>query len=334
MRGLLAGLILGVGLAVGWAEEPVSRIGFGSCYKPEKSTPLWTAVANFDPQVWLWLGDNVYADMIDGKYYKKDLPKDAFARGYERLGASEGMATLKKLPRGQMMATWDDHDYGLNDSGKEWERKKDAKKAFVEFWGGEEKADGIYSSRDFGPDGKRVRVILLDTRYNRDDPGPNGDILGARQWQWLEKELEKPGAELVVIGSSIQVLASQHRFEKWANFPKSRERLFRTIQKSGAAGVLFVSGDRHHAEISKMPESPAEYPFYDVTSSGLTERSTIRNEPNDLRLGEVWAEGNFGVIEIDWSGEDPGVRLQIRDAEGKVVSEAPLSLSQLAPPKG
>jgi alkaline phosphatase D len=331
MRGLLAGLILGIGLAAGRAEEPVSRIGFGSCYKPEKSTPLWGAVADFDPQVWLWLGDNVYADMVDGKYYKKDLPKDAFALGYDRLGKSEGIATLKKLPPGQMMATWDDHDYGLNDSGKEWERKREAKRAFVNFWGGEERADGVYSSRDFGPEGKRLRVILLDTRYNREEPGPNGDILGSRQWVWLEEELAKPGADLVVIGSSIQVLASQHRFEKWANFPKAQERLFRTIQKSGAR-VLLVSGDRHHAEISKRAESPAGFPLYDVTSSGLTERSTIRNEPNDLRLGEVWAGGNFGVVEIDWAAEDPAIRLQIRDEGGKAVVETGLSLGQLAPP--
>ena len=78
MRRLWAGLILGIGLVSGWAEEPITRIGFGSCYKPEKSTRLWTKVAEFDPQVWLWLGDNVYADVIGGKYIQKDLPKDAF----------------------------------------------------------------------------------------------------------------------------------------------------------------------------------------------------------------------------------------------------------------
>ncbi|NBR63017.1 MAG: hypothetical protein EBT77_01655 [Verrucomicrobia bacterium] len=73
MRNIWTGLILGISLVSGWAEEPVSRIGFGSCYKPEKSTPLWGKVADFDPQVWLWLGDNVYVDFLDGKYVKADL---------------------------------------------------------------------------------------------------------------------------------------------------------------------------------------------------------------------------------------------------------------------
>lgn len=334
MRGCWAGLIFAVVLASGWAEEPVSRIGFGSCYKPEKQTALWKAVADFNPQVWLWLGDNVYADVIDGKYVKKDLPKDAFDRAYQLLGQSEGIAALKTLPLGHMMATWDDHDFGKNDIGKDWERKEDAKKAFMKFWGGEEKRDGIYSSRDFGPEGKRVRVILLDTRFNRDDPGPEGDILGQKQWDWLEGELKKAGAKLVVIGSSIQVLASQHRFEKWTNFPTARERLFRALRESGAQGVIFVSGDRHHAEISKMTASPTGYPLLDVTSSGLTEKSSVRNEPNDLRVGEVYVGGNFGVIEVDWSKEDPMVTLQIRDEAGKAVREVSLPLSQLAPPTG
>jgi len=233
-----------------------------------------------------------------------------------------------------MMATWDDHDYGRNDAGKDWERKKDAKKDFVRFWGGEEKEDGVYSARDFGPEGRRIRVVLLDTRFNRDDPGAEGDILGEKQWDWLAQQLANPGAELIVIGSSIQVLANQHRFEKWGNFPKAQARLFQVIRESGARGVIFVSGDRHHAEISKMGSSPAGYPIYDVTSSGLTQKSSIRNEPNDLRLGEVYVDCNFGVIEVDWSKEDPAVTLQIRDEAGKPVREASFPLSQLAPPKG
>ena len=333
MKSWFAGLLLAIGLASGWADEPVSRIAFGSCYKPEKSTPLWGKVSEFDPQVWLWLGDNVYADVIDGKYIKKDLPKDAFARAYADLKKSEGVTTLQTLPKDRVMATWDDHDYGRNDGGKDWERKRDAKKAFQEFWGGEERGDGVYSSRDFGPEGKRVRVILLDTRFNRDEPGPAADILGSRQWQWLEEELGKTGADLIVLGSSIQVLPSQHRFEKWGNFPKAKERLFRLIRDSGAR-VILVSGDRHHAEISKLPDSPAGYPLYEVTSSGLTEKSTIRDEANDLRMGEVFAGRNFGVLEIDWAQADPAVRLQIRNEEGSPVLDVPLSLSQLAPPKG
>ena len=332
MRRFWAGFVLAWAIGAAGAEEPVSRIGFGSCYKPEKSTALWQAVETFQPQVWLWLGDNVYADVIDGKFYKKDLPKEAFRLAYDRLGKSEGMATLKSLPPGHMMATWDDHDFGRNDAGRDWERKQEAKRAFWKFWGGEEKADGVYSSRDFGPEGQRIRVILLDTRYNREDPGSDSDPLGSRQWKWLEEAIKKPGANLVILGSSIQVLAAEHRFEKWSNFPKSQARLLQTVSQAGVP-VILVSGDRHHAEISRMLAQEKRGVIYDLTSSGLTEKSTIRNEPNPLRVGEVYAGRNFGVVEVDWTMSDPAVRMQIRDEQGNVVLEEVTSLSQLAPPK-
>lgn len=326
-------------LALGWvaagavAGEPVSRIGFGSCYKPEKSTPLWRGVSAFDPQVWLWLGDNVYNDVLDGEYFLKNLPADAFTRGYARLAQSEGMAALKNLPTGHVMATWDDHDYGRNDAGQEWDRKEEAKKSFVMFWGGEERPDGVYSSRDFGPEGKRLRVILLDTRFSREKPGPRTDPLGARQWQWLEAELKKPGADLVVLGSSIQVLAGEHSFESWTKFPQARARLLRLLGEVSPP-VLVVSGDRHHGEISRFKTEKDSRVLYDVTSSGLTEKSTLRGEPNSLRVGEVHRGGNFGALTLDWSVADPTVLIQIRDAEGKIVGEVRTTLRQLAPPSG
>lgn len=334
MRRWFAGLVLGISLGSGWAEEPVSRIAFGSCYKPEKSTPLWGKVAEFDPQVWLWLGDNVYVDFIDGKYIKTNLSPRAFEQGYARLGKSEAVDVLGKLPRDHVMATWDDHDYGLNDAGKGWGRKREAKKAFAKFWGGDVAEDGVYSSRDFGPEGKRVRVILLDTRFNRDDPGPAADMLGAKQWKWLEEQLHRPGAGLVVIGSSIQVLAQEHRFEKWGNFPKAKDRLFQTIRDSGARGVIFISGDRHNGEISCQKDTVVGYPLYDVTSSGLTEVSSLRVDPNPLRVGDLLNAQNFGVIQVDWSLPDPEVSLELHDSEGKVREKTSVPLSQLAPPKG
>lgn len=334
MRLFLAGLVFAISLGSGWSEEPVSRIGFGSCYKPDKKTPLWKAVSEFKPEVWLWLGDNVYADVINGKYVKQDLPKDAFERAYRLLKQSEGIATLRNIPSDHMMATWDDHDFGRNDIGKSWGRKEDAKKAFVKFWGGEEKSDGVYSSRNFGPEGKRVRVILLDTRFNRDDPGPEGDVLGEKQWKWLEGELKQPGADLVVIGSSIQVLAQEHRFEKWGNFPKAKDRLYQAIRESGARGVIFISGDRHNGEISCQKDTAVGYPLYDVTSSGLTEVSSLREDPNALRVGSLLNAQNFGAIQINWSQPDPEVSLELHDAEGKVREKITVPLSQLAPPKG
>ncbi len=337
--GLILGLWISAGLGFGESQAPIERIGFGSCYKPEKKTELWNAVKQFDPQLWLWLGDNFYNDWVNGKYLALNQDPQAFTKGYEKLKNSQGMQALQGLMPDRVMATWDDHDFGKNDAGKEYLRKEESRKAFSKFFGLPEREDGIYSARTFGPEGKRVRVILLDTRFNRDPlprkgEGPSdGDILGEKQWDWLETELSQAKVELLIIGSSIQFLSREHRFEKWANFPKATERMWKLLKSHETSGVIFLSGDRHHAEISCLQQSPLGYPVYDLTTSGLTEGGGIGKEENPLRVADLWNANNFGTIQIDWSQANPEVALEIRDEGGKVVRHVSFPLSQLAPPK-
>lgn len=339
LRFVLVWFLIGSWLWAAPPEEPLERIGFGSCYKPEKQTPLWEEVRKFDPQLWVWLGDNFYNDWVDGKYIGFNSDPKAFTKGYEKLRNSEGMAALKSLLPDRMLATWDDHDFGKNDAGKDYPRKEEARKAFVAFWGTVDHPDGIYSSKDVGPPGKCVRIILLDLRYNR-DPLPkkkevnrDGDMLGESQWAWLKKELSRPGADLVLIGSSIQFVAEKHPFERWANFPNSKARFLQLIADCGTRGVVFLSGDRHNGEISCLKDSAAGYPIYDVTSSGLTEVSSIQQELNPDRVGNLVNGQNFGVVLMDWKGTDPKVTLEIRLADGTVAASASFNLSHLAPHK-
>jgi PhoD-like phosphatase. len=181
---LFFGFWVVVGTSGADSQAPLERIAFGSCYKPEKKGGVWAGVRKFDPQLWIWLGDNFYHDWANGKYVRTNDDPDSFAKGYRALGRSEGVQALQSLAADRVMATWDDHDFGKNDAGKEYDRKEESRKAFAKFFGVPDRPDGIYSSRDFGPEGKRVRVILLDTRYNRDslprkgEALSDGDILG------------------------------------------------------------------------------------------------------------------------------------------------------------
>jgi alkaline phosphatase D len=172
-----------------------------------------------------------------------------------------------------------------------------------------------------------VLLVLLDGRYHREAPGEQADILGAAQWTWLERTLAASPAQLVVIVSGVQVLASEHRFEKWAQYPRARSRLLELIDRTHCAGVVFVSGDRHIAEISRLDPSPAGYPLFDLTTSGMTHSyEAFTSEPNRLRLGEVYAGKNFGLIVIDW--ETASAELQVRDERGAVRCLAQRSLAQ------
>lgn len=198
-------------------------------------------------------------------------------------------------------------------------------------------------------------MILLDTRYFRSPlehrkvrrdptlghPGhyrPSHDVertlLGEAQWAWLAEVLRRP-ADVRVIASSIQVVAEDHGFETWANLPFERRRLLETIRTAGAEGVLFVSGDRHLAELSVLdheraaPDSAADvgYPLVDLTSSSLNRPSTWRNEVNRHRRGSPYFEVNFGTIEVDW--ETARLTLAIRGAGGQVLLRHELLLDDL-----
>ena len=48
---------------------------------------------------------------------------------------------------------------------------------------------------------------------------------------WLEKELLKNDAEVNLLAGGIQLISSEH-YEKWANFPKARQRLFNLLKEN------------------------------------------------------------------------------------------------------
>jgi alkaline phosphatase D len=174
----------------------------------------------------------------------------------------------------------------------------------------------VYASYTFGPPDALAKIILLDTRYHREQPGPDSDMLGAKQWAWLESELEDNGASLNLIVSSVQVVASEHRHEKWANFPRSRARLLGLISRFDVLGAVLVSGDRHIGEISVEREG-TPYPLYDITASGLTHSWTnFPGEPNSRLVSRVVSERHFGGMVITWQDDTVQVELELIGVNG------------------
>ncbi|MDF9795309.1 alkaline phosphatase D [Catalinimonas alkaloidigena] len=287
-------------------QAVVSTIAFGSCNRQDQPQPLWQPILANDPDLWIWLGDNIYGDTDDMKEMAAMYAQQKQQPGYQQL--------YQNVP---VIGIWDDHDYGINDGGKAFHKKKESRDLMLDFLDVDDEAkvrkrEGGYQAYTFGPEGRQVKVILLDTRYFRDTllnneevgrrykPDPDGDMLGEAQWIWLEKELAESSAEINIIASSIQVISEEHGFEKWANLPTSRERLFQYIEDSGARGVVLLSGDRHIGEISKINISGVPYPIYDITSSGLTHVYEDADESNRHRVGELVTNLNFGIIEIKW----------------------------------
>jgi len=300
------------------AAVPPFRIAFGSCNDSRAMQPIWGPIRMREPDLWIWLGDNVYAD-TDDMMVMRQL--------YDALRAEPGYAALRQHTR--VIGTWDDHDYGRNNAGHEYPRRAEAQQVLLDFLdepqGSPRRAQqGVYASYDFGVPPRQVRVILLDTRYHREPPGPTADILGAVQWAWLEQHLRDSQAAVHVIGSSIQVIADEHRFEKWANFPAARERLLRLIAQSAARNVVIISGDRHFAELSRLSFDPVRGYLYDLTSSSLNRPWRGASELNSHRVGDLYPRANFGIVEIDWAAMQ--MALQIRDEIGVVQIDARVPL--------
>ena len=352
MRKFTTLFLLAVAVSV-HAEDPLSRIAFGSCANEHRPQPVWEAINDTKPQLFIFMGDNVYVDSADPAKLKES---------YETFAAVPGVADLREST--PILATWDDHDYGKNDVGAEWEGKEAAKEAFMEFFDTPNDSPlrqrgGVYDAKIFGPEGKRVQVIMLDTRWFRGplrkmtkedvkearaktkkkvgrylpDDESDSSMLGDEQWAWLIEELKKP-AELRLLVSSIQVIPNEHGWEKWGNLPRERKKLLDAI-RDNATNVVILSGDRHLSEISLLPpetDGGPFYPLYEVTSSGLNQTG-LPEEENRFRVEdtEIYNQPNFGIIDIDWEQEDPSIKLEIRDDKGKVVQEVKTTLNTLKP---
>lgn len=140
-----------------------SKILFGSCAHQDKQMPILNTINAEQPDVFVFLGDNVYGDTEN---------MAALKAKYDKLGQNPGFDTLRKTS--EVIATWDDHDFGENDAGAEYPMKKESKQIMLDFWGEPKNSqryqqeDGIYTSYMYGEGDKTIHVILLDLRYNRD----------------------------------------------------------------------------------------------------------------------------------------------------------------------
>ena len=284
----------------------ISRIAFGSCLRQDKPAPILDAIAETKPDVFIWLGDNIYGDSDD--------PKVMQAK-YDTLAAIPGFQKLRQ--QSPFLYVWDDHDYGKNDAGVEYAFKEQNKTVMLDFFGEPKdserrKRDGNYDSKIIGPTGRRVQFLLLDTRsfrsplkqevrdkvkWNVPNTDEGATVLGDAQWKWLEEELKQP-AEVRVVCSSIQVIPTEHRFEKWANFPKERERLLKLLEPFSGS-LLIISGDRHHGSVHHL----AGLGTSEVTASALNQPGTPTQQDINSATSREPPIGkpNYGWMEIDWS---------------------------------
>lgn len=315
-----------------------AQFGFGSCQLQAAQLPLLQKADSMQLDFFVYLGDNIYSDT-----YKLSV----LDSNYQVLAKNPDFQLLKKST--PLYAVWDDHDYGFNDSGRHYPLKKESKELFVKFWdipahSNRMGHEGIYGSEYLTYEDRTLQIILLDTRTFRDDlvlnkppqkgfkndyipnQNPDSTFLGKAQWKWLEQEL-KQEADLRIIASSNQFSHEYNGWESWTNVPREQQRFVDLIAKTQANGVIFLSGDVHWGEISKMP-TDVTYPLYDVTSSGITE-TWPSTEPNRYRMGDVIPQNNIGRIQFFYNEKDPTIVMELLDIHG-VVNRHQIKLSEIS----
>ncbi|MCY3885361.1 MAG: alkaline phosphatase D family protein [Gammaproteobacteria bacterium] len=340
--------LLGSGtIAVGEEESHTPTvIAFGSCADDENPDhPIWNSIAKANPTDMIFMGDNVY---VDSREVVSQGTYEAFGPDYERLSASSGFQKLKKIAR--FHATWDDNDYGVNDGGREFSLKRVSQQKFLNFWGVDKdsirfQTPGVYGSAWIEVSGRKVQVILTDSRYFRSpikqgSPtpkcpfrnivptfDPEATMLGEEQWTWLEDQLLEE-ADLHLLVSGIQVIPNEHCFERWGSMPNERSRLLKAI-KNASATVVILSGDRHLGEISKLREDDPNgvgYDLYEVTSSSLTSSFGFgAGEKNSFRVaGDNVRVNNFGIVKFDWEASE--AIGEIRDQQGETLRKVTVTI--------
>ena len=302
------------------------KYGLGSCLDQRFEQEIWSSIKKEHIDGFIFLGDNVYGDTPNGKLTKM---KKAYA------------IQKTKLPKWLMndkeiLSIWDDHDFGLNDGGGDYPFKRDAEKMFLNFWNisnedPRRNRDGVYFKQTNEIEGITVEIIGLDTRYFRSKLKgkknaykQNNDlkatILGQNQWSWLEESIYNSSADIIMILSSIQILATNHPYEKWENFPLERKRLLKLIANvSKDKTIIAVSGDRHRSGIYQNEN------FVEITSSSLNKPGSKNSETDPLLIGKTYPIKNFGTINIEPSKNK--MTVSIHDQNGQVLNSTIININ-------
>ncbi len=324
-------------------DPPAFRFGVGSCTyvnEPEVDRPgqpygggyeIFTSLAAQKPDFMLWTGDNTYLREVDWN------TRTGILRRYTHTRSVPEMQPL--LANTHHYATWDDHDFGPNDSDRSYWLKPVTLEAFKLFWTNpnyvfDEGCTGTFQWND-------CQFFLMDDRTfrapNDMTDGPEKDYLGKRQLDWLVEALSNSRAafKFVVVGN--QAINPAKLFENYSNYGNERERLLKAIADAKIPGVLFITGDRHHTIMHKLDRygGPAgeTYPLYDLTisplSSGPAKATDDELKQASYVEGTYLQERNFGILEVSGPLRDRVLTIKVYDAKGTEKWSRDIKASEL-----
>lgn len=327
------------------APAPDFVVAFGSCaymndplYEPEHEKyggepGIFESIRATQPDLMLWLGDNIYLRPVDWS------TRGGFYRRYARDRALPELQSL--LANTHHYATWDDHDYGPNNSDRSFSLKGVALEAFIDNWVnpsyGLPQLPGVFGQFTWND----IDFFLTDNRYHRAPSraptGPDKHQLGPAQLEWLLDALTSSKAPFKVVVSGGQVLSPFDRFEGYAQHPDERDALIAGIADRRIEGVVFLSGDRHIGELVRV-QLEGLYPLYDYTSSPLTAgmaTADVGERDSPVRVPDTLIESTrtFGLLRFTGPKADRRMRMEAYDTAGALLWKHDIAANDLKFPK-
>lgn len=313
-----------------WRSDPPNfSFAFGSCNyvndapldRPGKPYGgehfIFANILKKKPDFMVWAGDNTYLREADWNSRTGILYRHTHTRSLKELQPLLGSV--------HHYAVWDDHDYGPNNSDKSYWNKDITREAFKLFWGNPNYGlGGGISGTFFWQD---VQFFMLDNRYFRSPNNSletNKELLGKRQMDWLIDALISSSApfKFIVIGTQVINPFQASWTENYDKFPEEKARLMKAIADNNISGVFFLSGDRHHTELSKI-DRPDTYPLYELTVSPLTAGAAGERgeeEANTRRVADTYfGKRNFAVLSVEGERRNRQLNITIFDNQGEEV---------------
>lgn len=303
------------------------RLAFGSCARWQEypHQPIWGALSRWNPDLFFWLGDNIYADTVEPGIMSDLYKMQRAVPEYQAFGS--------RVPQ---LAIWDDHDYGLNNSASDNPMREQSLALFKRYWAnpayGTAQSPGVYFQYHYGG----VDFFFLDNRYYRDPndspDGPGKSHLGAAQLAWLKSGLKASTAPFKVLISGGGWSHNPEAFgeDNWTSYRHERDSLFNFIRDEDIGGVMLMSGDIHRAEVNCIPwSSEGGYDLYEFASSGLAQDTPMPEpiEEPEIRIRVPFTGGhNAGLLEFDMTLDDPVVRFNVINSGAQTVWDEPVSV--------
>ena len=301
-----------------------------------KTTRTFELMGETPADFMVWLGDN---------WYLREADYDSVSGHWYRAQHDRAIPEMRRLMASMHhYATWDDHDYGPNDSNWSYEYKDVALDVFQAYWGnptyGEPGHEGVYGKFYWGD----AAFFLMDNHWYRDAAGLDQDAhpqktqWGRQQLEWLKQSLvaakELGHFKFLFIATGNQMLQTEPRGESHELYRAEREELMGFIVENELTGIVFLTGDVHHSAMYRRQIGPNNQWVYEITSSPFSsgswnvEESNKANDPHVIS-GTLVGDQNFVKVDVTGEGEDRALLVTCIDKQGDVRFEQTIRLNDL-----